>query len=220
MGAQMRIKKLLAFSLLAICILTIPVLISGCGQKDPTDRPYIKSQSSSMGGVLGTVVSYDVTVVNPTDKTLTVTITVHMSYSTTPLYKDETAQTSKNDISFEIAPKATVNKTASGTFPTDTWHWKHSVSISSYEKLDTGWLVGTWSNANTAYDDIWVFTATSYENSGLDGHYGSGTWAIIYRDTTLRFTQNGVPQPIDKPFSVSDDNNTLHLGGETYIRVG
>ena|GEM_PF-4588077 len=210
-------KKIFQTFLIVFLIVPIAMGFSACGKKDPTDQPFIKSQSSNLSG---TTVSYNLTIVNPTDKTFTVTISVHTKYSTTLLNADKTASDWQvTSTTFEIAPKETINKTASATFPHDTSHWEHYVSISSYEKMDTQWLVGRWKNANTNFDDEWVFTATNYEYFGYnEATYGaSGTWAIVDRNTTIRFIHGGITT--DRPFSVENDNNTLHFGGETYNRV-
>ena len=124
----------------------------------------------------------------------------------------------QSETTFEIAPNATINKTASGTFPSETHDWKYSVSISSREKADTSWLVGRWRNANINNDDEWVFTATTYEYSGTEP-YGSGTWTITSNNTILHLEKNGATQTFDKSFGVSNDKNTLYCGGETYNRV-
>ena len=216
-------KKIFQTFLVVLLVGTIFGGLSACGNnsKDPIDKPFIKSQSSSLNG---NTVSYNLTIVNPTNKTLIVSIWVSTKYSSTLLNGNQTASDwqSNPSTTFEIAPNATLNKTVSGTFPSGTFHWEHRVSISSYEKMDMAWLVGKWRNANTNHDSEWVFTATTYTHSGIDADiatYGTNeTWEIISNNTTLRFIKNGTTQ-IDRPFSVSNNNNTLILGGETYNRV-
>jgi hypothetical protein len=108
----MKIKKLLTFSLLAICLLTIPVLLSACEIENPTDKPYIQSQGSAIF-LEGTVYKY-VTIVNPTDKTFIVQLSGAYTYYVgrywdiqTGKWHEGTKQTGSLSDTVEIDPNCT-----------------------------------------------------------------------------------------------------------------
>ena len=221
----MKIKKLLTVSLLAICLLVMPVLLSACGDESPKDKPYIKSTGNAV--TTATSVSRELTIVNPTNKVFMVAIKAFVEYKLGAGFNAQTGKwnngyssSRQTSATIEIAAKETKKYTMVGYFESGASSLKHSFSISgTYEKTaqtptqtPSELLVGSWQGTAGG----WSFYANN-TYIGV-GNYGSGVWSIV--GNTLHLTRTSDGLVIDLPFGFQNNNNTIWIDDQTYNRLG
>jgi hypothetical protein len=219
----MGMKKFLILPVV-LCLLVCSFALSAC-KNFPTDKPYIRSQGkTNIWG--GGDISKGISIVNPTNKIFTVTVSINVSYTIgggVNLSNGSFSQGVSHQDNFtqtvEIGAKETKNHDAIGKHPEGARNIKLSVSISSKEKTDAPptqsnaeLLVGTWRNTTVG---TWTFNADNTYTAF--GNYGSGTFTII--NNNLRFTTEPYGETFDMPFGFSNNNNTIFIGDKTYNRV-
>jgi hypothetical protein len=213
-------KKFLILPAL-ICLLVCSFALCAC-KKFPTDKPYIKTESKAQ--LSGSSIFKEITIVNPSNKAFTVTVSISVHYKLGVGIHGGVSKGIDQEDHFtqtvEIGAKETIKHKAVGSYPQDTaTSIKLSVSISSKEKTDAPstqsnaeLLVGTWQNLIVG---TWTFNADNTYTAS--GNYGSGTFTII--NNNLRFTKEPYGETFDMAFGFSNNNNTIFLDDKTFNRV-
>jgi hypothetical protein len=107
-----------------MCLLVVPFLLVACGH--PSDRPYIKSKGKDVWN--GASFSKTITLVNPTDKTFTVTLYGNYSFrqvKQTGRWTTNYPYGGSDEQSTEIGPNETKEYKVTYSFPEDATNMKY-----------------------------------------------------------------------------------------------